>query len=623
MPIFNKYHYKRLCAEDAVRLIALDPATSEEDPLSCSIIQYRRSEQILDYSAISYTWGDRVFSRNLEIQCDDDVSYVRITHNVETLLRRLRALGSPHYLWIDAICLNQADESEKAQQVPVMGRIFGEAKVVHIWLGPEDRTTAKLFAFFREVGLLPEIEKNEMSGLVANLMKKIFGGPDSLRALAAMVNFSERPWFSRRWIIQEACLARKATVHCGTYSTPLPLLVLAATRFQTLDMSSYPIKVMANLCTPTTKFTILELLWNFHEARCLKRKDRIAALFGLIPDCHRFDLDYASHWTELYKQAVTGIFALGNNDTRLQVLLHLFEFGPVSLSGDIAYPSWVPDWSNSRRRRLPYYSDIRNPDTYEPYPTSLGNSAKAGLTFHHDTLRIHWHASISGSRGRQVIYVTKLDPPPQNEAQSTERVKNVLHKLFPPTSDSALRILAVSSFLKMIVTFRHSSRDQKLNKSVDKHFRKNSKRLPESLKALGSLLQEFCLFELESPEPKSKTSAGYGISSQQIQVGDVMIPLWNINDISGQNIDIQNSLLSQRKAAIHMNTMLVVRCIKKRSLSDATGMPNEESLVETGRIVGPAVCVLLEGEQSHEDGLSDAKWDDHLREKQQYSMQLI
>ncbi|KAF2971086.1 hypothetical protein GQX73_g2426 [Xylaria multiplex] len=311
MPVFNKYHYEHLCAEDAVRLIVLDPATSEEDPLSCSIIQCRRSEHIVDYSAISYAWGDRVFSRNLEIRCDGDTSYVRITHNVETLLRRLRAFDLPHYLWIDAICLNQADENEKAQQIPVMGRVFGEAKVVHIWLGPEDGTTANLFAFFQEARLLPEVEKSEMAQRVANLMREIFGGPDGQRALVALVNFSERPWFSRRWIIQEACLARKATVHCGTYSIPLPSLVLTATRFQTLDMSSYPIKVMANLYTPETKLTILELLWNFHEARCLERKDRIAALFGLVRDGHRFHLDYASHWTELYKQVVTGILALG------------------------------------------------------------------------------------------------------------------------------------------------------------------------------------------------------------------------------------------------------------------------------------------------------------------------
>jgi hypothetical protein len=100
---------------------------------------------------------------------------------------------------------------------------------------------------------------------------------------------------------------------------------------------------MENLRRPTTKRTILELLWIFHEAGCLEPKDCIDALFGLVADDHRFHLDYTARWTELHKQVVSGIFGLGNNDTRLQVLLHLFEFGSVSLPENIAYPSWVPD----------------------------------------------------------------------------------------------------------------------------------------------------------------------------------------------------------------------------------------------------------------------------------------
>ncbi|GAW23883.1 hypothetical protein ANO14919_134600 [Xylariales sp. No.14919] len=626
MPTFNKFHYEPLGAEDAVRFILLDPATCEEDPLSCSIIQYQRSEQIVDYSAVSYAWGDPEFSRNLEVKYDGDTSYLRITQNVDTLLRRLRAFRESHYLWIDAICLNQMDEDEKAQQVPLMGRIFGEAKMVHIWLGPEDDVTAKVFAFLKLVSLLPEAEKQEMAFLVANVMRKL-GGIDVLRGL---MDLSERPWFSRRWIIQEACLARGAIAHCGSHSIPLPSLVMAAKRFQTLDMSSYPIKVMANLRRPMNKLTMLELLWNFHEARCLEPKDRIASLLGLATEGHRFHLDYTAQWAEIYKQTVSNIFRLGDNDTRLQVLLHLFEFGPVSLPEDIAYPSWVPDWSNSRQRRLPYHSHIRNLDTYEPYPTSLGHSAKVDLTFCHNTLQIHWRASTSGSRGRQVVYVTGFDSPTQTQYQSTERVINVLDELFPPIADSTLRVLAVSSLLNMIVEFRHQGRDLKFNNSLtlDMYIKSISQRLPklsntpvfDSLGALGSLLQEFCLFELEASEPGFKTSTDYGISSQQLQVGDVMIPLWNID----QKADtLYSNILERSKTAIQATTMLSVRRVKEKSIQHVAGVSSKKNPGETGKIIGPAVCVVLGSIRSHQHSLSDAKRDSHLLEEQRYSMQLI
>ncbi len=230
---------------------------------------------------------------------------------------------------------------EKAQQIPLMGRLYEKARVVHIWLGDTDPMTGVVFKFIREASRLPEVKKREMASQMAKVTKKIFGNGLGIRYFSELAN---RPWFSRRWIIQEACLAQEATVYCGSYSMPLSSIVLAAIRFQTLDMSDYPINVMANLHRQTIKLTMLELLWHFHEARCLDPKDRIAALFGLISEEHRFHLEYTAHWTELYKRAVSSILKNGDNDTGLQLFLHLFEFRAISLPGNAAYPSWVPDW---------------------------------------------------------------------------------------------------------------------------------------------------------------------------------------------------------------------------------------------------------------------------------------
>ncbi|RYP59954.1 hypothetical protein DL769_008325 [Monosporascus sp. CRB-8-3] len=119
-----------------------------------------------------------------------------------------------------------------------------------------------------------------MAGRITFLMKK-FIHHEPLEVLKVVGDFFDRPWFSRRWVIQEACLARNATVHCGSQSIPLSMLSVAATRFQRMDMSDYAIKTAANLGSQTTQLSMLELLWNFHEAACLEPKDRIAALFNL------------------------------------------------------------------------------------------------------------------------------------------------------------------------------------------------------------------------------------------------------------------------------------------------------------------------------------------------------
>lgn len=624
--MFNRYQYKPLCKEDEARFIVLDPTKNSKDPLSCSIVQCGLSANNWKYCAVSYAWGEPKFSENLEIKCEGETSYLRITPNVNDLLRRLRTCYRQNHLWIDAICINQADEDEKSRQIPVMGRVFEEAKVVYIWLGDNDPMTRKIFEFIHKASRLCEVEKVKMSSQMAKLMKEVFGGNDSLYGLRCLSDFSDRSWFSRRWIIQEACLSQHAIIHWGSYSIPLPSLVLAATRIQTLDMSSYPIKVMANLRRPTTKLTILEALWNFHEARCLLPQDRIAALYGLISEEYRVHLDYTVHWTELYRRVATSILRVGNNDTRLQVLFHLFEFGSVYHPKDVDYPSWVPNWSKSRRRILPYYSKIRNPDTYEAYPTSPGNSTRATVTFQHDALRIHWPALSSRLQARQVIYAAKFDSALDNGRNSAENALDILKELFPCPSGSTLQLFALSYLIEKIVKFRHSSKDQRSNCfSFDAYIRNiksqgrsklSEATMFESLRKLGSLLQEFCLFKLES----IGASEAYGIGTQQIQVEDVMVPLWNPELRSDQ----YNGLLNQEENGIHITTMLVVRCIREQSSQGITCTLNNREQAGTGRIIGSALCALVEPTWGHDrDGSTDTNLEGYTNTERQFSMQLI
>lgn len=395
-------------------------------------------------------------------------------------------------------------------------------------------------------------------------------------------------------------------------------------------MSDYSIKVMANLRRPTTKLTILELLWHFHEARCSDPKDRIAALFGLVSKEHRFHLDYTAHWTELYKHVVLGILKFGNNDARFQVLFHLFEFGAITLQEGIVYPSWVPNWTQSRRRTLPFYSNVRNPDTYEVYPTSPGHSEKASVVFQYDALQVHWAMSSSRLRARKVIYATKVDSAPGNGCIGAVDVLKTLKKLFPCTSCSASELFALSSLVGKIVEFRHSSRDQRSEcSSFDTYVGSFSQELPnptervfDSLRKLPSLLQEVCLFKLESIGPNSRTKEAYGIGTLQIQVGDIMIPLWSPK----MRPDRYSDSLHQEETVLHMRTMLAVRRIREQHPQHSTGIPNDVCQPETGSIIGSALCVLVEvqRDENHDCGrpvYSDLE--DCTDSEQQCSMRLI
>lgn len=392
----REYEYSPLWTDDAIRVIVLEPAAEPDAPLHCSISQYSRSRQLgaldrtRDYSAVSYTWGPPVFSHPLFI--DQGSSRLMVTPIVDSLLRHMRKPDEPRYLWIDAICLNQKDDDEKAQQVPLMGEIYEGAKKVHIWIGDEDEMTARLFAALRVVAMIPNKTRLpvDMARQTAAAMEKVLG-PDYI---FHMRTFLTRAWFTRRWIIQEACLARQAKIRCGKHSLGLSWFVSAAQRLQYVQrVVSYELRVTQNLVSE--RKPILELLWNFHAAGCAQQQDRIAALYGLIPEDEKFTLGYnKSPWTSMYRRLAQIMFHRSQN-TALQMLLHLFEFGQLAVASDSTFPSWVPDWSKERRRDLPYHTMNGNLDLFD-YPSRPGYPETAVLVQPHTT--VHTPPSEFGRR---------------------------------------------------------------------------------------------------------------------------------------------------------------------------------------------------------------------------------
>ena len=140
-----------------------------------------------------------------------------------------------------------------------------------------------------------------------------------------------------------------------------------------------------------------------------------------------------------------------------------------------------------------------------------------------------------------------------------------------------------------------------------------------SWRKLASLLQEFCLFKLESIRPICRANKAYGIGTQQIQVGDVMIPLWSPE----LRPDRYSSLLIQEQRAIHIRTMLAVRRTGGQPPQHTAGIPNDREQVETGRIIGSAVSVLLERDWNHDCLPSvDTNLEDCTKREQRCLMQL-
>ena len=78
-----------------------------------------------------------------------DGQTVQVTTNLEAALRVLRARRFDT-LWIDAVCINQADLVERGLQVTRMGLIYSKAVEVVAWLGVEADDSALAFGEMHE-----------------------------------------------------------------------------------------------------------------------------------------------------------------------------------------------------------------------------------------------------------------------------------------------------------------------------------------------------------------------------------------------------------------------------------------------------------------------------------------
>lgn len=128
------YTHLPLQHHDSIRLLELLPGP-KDSPLSCRLSVARKDDH-LEYEALSYAWGDPVFSESIKEASSG--AAIRITHNLYEALQFLRHEDSPRIFWIDAICINQNDLAEKGHQVALMGHIFRDASRVVVWLGARD-----------------------------------------------------------------------------------------------------------------------------------------------------------------------------------------------------------------------------------------------------------------------------------------------------------------------------------------------------------------------------------------------------------------------------------------------------------------------------------------------------
>ena len=350
-PENTPYQYRPLELEDSIRLITVLPSFSKENELRCEIEHVRLSRNP-QYEALSYTWGDQ--TDLYPIQCNGYT--LKVGKNLFGALLGLRNRLTKRVLWADAICINQADIPEKNRQVAMMGRVYSEATIVRIWLGPkqdDDRMvySALSVVYYHMYSQYMKVRSGQPIDVTGHrpLLR-----PDQWAALHAWFN---RPWFSRVWILQEAVLAPKALLHWGEQKMKLETAATALEglgAFQHME-SIFPSIPAAfdSLCFITVKraerrgvitdnhvSTIVGLLDSARGQKATDPRDKVYALLGLAPnpmDAQVLLPDYSPNCS------VEDVFI----DAAVYCLFQLHDLRVLSYKIATVFnlPSWVPDWT--------------------------------------------------------------------------------------------------------------------------------------------------------------------------------------------------------------------------------------------------------------------------------------
>ncbi|PPJ51461.1 hypothetical protein CBER1_09170 [Cercospora berteroae] len=204
--------------KNQIRIAVLkhEAGSSEDQPIQLTL-ETVNLDKDPEYEALSYQWGDPKITTEILL---NGVSW-RITNNLHSALKAFLSYSAgssrpPVRLWIDAVCINQLSEFEKSWQIPLMFRIYSQARNVRSWLDPRDfESEEQMSSAFR---LLKEYSLGVAGFQAPNEDLHPDQANAILESFDVLADLFRNKYWRRRWITQEIVLAKKLSIHCGSHS---------------------------------------------------------------------------------------------------------------------------------------------------------------------------------------------------------------------------------------------------------------------------------------------------------------------------------------------------------------------------------------------------------------------
>jgi hypothetical protein len=270
-----------------------------------------------DVIIVSHSWKNSGFKNNIQnnkinINCDIN-SYEGMNTKIHIIIKCSILIGF-RYAWIDTICINQLDEQEKNQQIPLMGKFYSQSKAVLCLLG---HTNLKYFHYVIDETYSKFndriIERNSINMLINHMFNELGD--------TGIIN---EQWFGRVWTLQEIvlpnrsyavgkdyniidirnCLLKLAEMIEYVYKNKLP---------PGLNDFSYLITTANIVLKGPTKRTALDILRAVSKRQCLISHDKIYGILGLFYDIEeKIIVNYQKPFYEIIREFLIEIGKSGD-----------------------------------------------------------------------------------------------------------------------------------------------------------------------------------------------------------------------------------------------------------------------------------------------------------------------
>jgi hypothetical protein len=270
---FYKHRPLDTCV-DEIRLLKL--RREEEGPVHCEVKAFPLEDAPL-YIALSYRWGPQSPLHDVHIEG----KALKIRDILNSCLLELRE-DLDAWLWIDQICIAQADISERNHQVGIMSRIYSNSASVIIWLGDIPLAYPRKDDRFND---------QDLDVGLTNLLLR-------------------NKYFTRMWIIQEILLAKKIKLYlngyrCIKWSTIHKMYKCNAPPYIPTDPLPRALLHFA-FETVVQHLPLVQLLvaFSFSPCECEDPRDKVYGLMGIVRAQDKLVVDYRKSVFEVYLDAI-------------------------------------------------------------------------------------------------------------------------------------------------------------------------------------------------------------------------------------------------------------------------------------------------------------------------------